>query len=199
VARPGAVARLCGILLLGLGAALPAAGQSLSADLTRSGEEPALELRLTEYEGDQIVSTLSEGMRSQVSFLVRLYRRSDLLFGVFGDRLVHEYRVVHEASQDAFRRAYRIDTEVSGDAVTVARDKTRYFESRERFLQELFRVRSLRLDPAGAADAYVLVQARVTPVRLVPALGLLSFFMSSDEVETAWIRLPISSGSATSE
>lgn len=183
------------VLLLLLNSPYAARAQSVTAETVRTEAGVAFELELQEYDGAEILSSLSRRMRSQVVYLIRIYRSGALFFGIFGDRLIHEYRVVHEAKWDAFRRAYRMKTEVHGDDTAVTRSETRYFESEQRFLEELFRIRRLEVKlpdiPDTEEELYAFVQARVTPIRLVQELRLISLFMSSDEIESPWRRVPI--------
>ena len=192
--RSSAQLLACGFLALLL-VSPPLAAQSVTVRTAPSSNGVALELTLEGYNGTEIIESVSERMRAQVVYLVRLYRSGGVLFGIFGDRLVGEYRLVHEARWDAFEREYCLETQIYDDSAAVTREQTRCFDRQEQFLAQLFHARNLELRlPESGEKLYALVQTRITPIRLVPELRLISLFMSSDEIETAWERVPIGQG-----
>jgi hypothetical protein len=128
-----------------------------------------------------------------------------MLQALFGDRLVREFSVEMNADWDPFRREYTISareerteamperaSEERGREAGSAAPVVGRYEDPDAFLRHFFTLEDLEI-PASMLDRehqwYILVQVRVKPIRLVPALGILSFFGTGDVAETPWNRV----------
>lgn len=192
-----------------------ACAQETEVSVARSGDGYEIDVELENYDGSPVLEALSDNMRSQITYLVRLYRSADMLQALFGDRLVREFSVEMNADWDPFRREYTISAreerteampERSGSGSASGRPGARAedagnaatvvgrYENPDAFLRHFFTLEGLEI-PASMLDRehqwYILVQVRVKPIRLVPALGILSFFGTGDVVETPWNRVAL--------
>jgi hypothetical protein len=165
-------------------AVLPAARAAAEQDLQVKVQQGWVlaSFRYRDPPGGEVVTALQEGLASEIQFQLRLYRRQRGLFGFLGDRLLAERRLVRTARFDRFERQYRIQE--SGAAET-------RFTQPSSFLQAFCSLSSLSLGPlpqGEAAGCYVLGRARLTPVKIVFPLGLITLFYPQTSFLTPWQR-----------
>lgn len=151
---------------------------------------------------DTILGNIADGMRAEINFQIEVYRVPHGFFRLFGDRLVEDIHVSRVAAWDLYQKAYVIrQSDGSGDEPTAT-----WIQDRQEFARSLFRLDRYKLpwkdfgdDVSGRSDlaslgrgaAYVLVRVQVRPMKLVPALAILSFLRMEDEIVSSWERLDI--------
>jgi hypothetical protein len=139
------------------------------------------------HDGRVVLESLNRGMRSQVTFEIRLYRPLDGIAGLLGDRLVAEYHPSYVAFRDVFTREYVIESPVGAQ---------RRFESADAFLSEFFAIRTFPIPTDTITDVdehYLLAQVVLRPVMLVDALRLLDAVRPGESVVTPWTRVELRS------
>jgi hypothetical protein len=185
-ASPSRSVRTLVFVLLGC-AAIPQALSAADLALVVFPEDGflAVDASIVGYAGPSVVETVHEGLRSEVRFTIQIYRDETGVSGLLGDTLLGEFSPTHLAHWDPFQRMYTIRRH-DGSETAVA-DRTEYVE-------ELFTLKGYRI-PADVFEAgrdyYLLGQAAVVPVRLVPALSILSVFTDRQIAATDWVRSAI--------
>ncbi|MFP4484113.1 MAG: hypothetical protein ACLFO1_04595 [Spirochaetaceae bacterium] len=139
--------------------------------------------------GDRVVlEPLGSGLKSEIEFVLRQYEESRGFGAVLGDRLIGEERHVYVVQWDPFSEEYVLHRLEEGERVL----ETRYRESGE-LLADFFSTEDMRVPQADTGgESYLLMQARIQPVRFVPALGILAILLPDDTVSTPWTRVPLS-------
>jgi len=147
-----------------------------------------VDIELTGYDPLAVLKALHDGLRSEIQFMARVYRPRRGIFRILGDRLLSEHGYRYEAYWDIFERRY----------VLISEGATERFADREDFLRAFFAVSRLRVpldeinyDTLSEQDITVAAQVRLTPMKLVPALGILSFVLRDEVLATDWVRCEI--------
>jgi hypothetical protein len=169
---------LATILVLGAGTA---AAQELVLSVTPRGFRYTVSLELTRYSGEDILASLSEGLRAEVNHQIRIYRKARGPFAFLGDRLVEQANPSLEARWDIFSRSWVI---IGPDGAE------RHFRDREEFLQAFlsfpeYLVKTPITDPSAY---YILAQSNVRSTKLVPPFSILSALFLYGQATTSWIR-----------
>lgn len=153
--------------------------------LSATSADLLLDIGLAEYDPAPVSDALRDGLRSEIQFLARVYGPRRGLLRILGDRLMTEQVFSYEAYWDIFERRY----------VLISDGAVERFADEQDFLSAFFSVSRLRVALGDLSIGTVLgggfsvaAQVRLTPVKLVPALGILSFVMRDEVVSTAWTR-----------
>ncbi len=173
----------------------PADSQSLTVD-ARVGPRSVSVAVGFQYEGDSVLAALDAGMRSEITFVIRLYQPLRGLARLLGDRLLAEYHPSFVAYRDPFTREYVIESAVG---------TRRRLASEAEFLEDFLTLAAfpIPIDPGTEIDRYYLLcQVQLRPVRLVPALDFLGAVRPGEAIVTPWTRfeleaLDTSSGART--
>lgn len=144
---------------------------------------------LTGVESEQIYSTfrkglLEEGLKTEISYQFRLYRRYKGFFSFLGDKVIAEKKVIKTAYLDIYERVFII--EVNGEK------KVLLYE--EDFLRSFFKAEDVqigRLSSRESKEHYVLARISFSPVRLVPPLNMISLLYKKTAVVTRWTEAEI--------
>jgi len=167
----------------------------LSGNISLSAEETLLtaaaregrvvaSAALSGLESEQIYSTfrkglLEEGLKTEISYQFRLYRRDKGFFSFLGDKLITEKKIIKTAYLDIYERAFVI--EVNG------KKKVLLYE--EDFLRSFFKAEDVqigRLSDRESKEHYVLARISFSPVRLVSPLNMISLLYKKTAVVTRW-------------
>ena len=130
----------------------------------------------------EVLAALADGLAAEIQFQLRLYRRQRGPFAFLGDRLASELRLVRTARYDRFQRQYRLQSPGEGEAEA-------RFEEAGGFLKAFFALGPLALGelPAGdTAEYYVQSRVRLTPVKIVYPLKLITLFYP--QASSPWLR-----------
>lgn len=197
----GGLAKAAAFLSAGLAALCFAGGAAFALDVgakaTMTADGVAVSVWAVDPPTATVLSNITDGMRAEVKFRIEVYRASHGLFRLFGDRLVQDISHSREASWNLYQQSYLV-TDSDGTEVSV--------ESRDELERALFRLDHyvipwrqfgetihsradlLSLAPDGA---YLLVRVQVRPMKLVPALAILSFLRMEDDTVSGWTRLDV--------
>ncbi len=138
------------------------------------------------YDGEELMAAAAEGLRSEIEYTFRVYGRTDGLLGVFGDTLLHEESLRLQGRYDAFSKAFVIE---KPDGTT------REYDSAGLYLSSLVQLQDYRFDlpkyekPSDAV--YIESRVEVRPVRLAPALRMLSFLFPESIFRSGWNRVDL--------
>jgi hypothetical protein len=130
-----------------------------------------------------ILSSLWEGLRAEITFQLRLYRRNRGLFAFLGDRLLNELRVYQVASFDFYENRYKIQGE--------ERPAGEYSGEAE-FLQAFFSLPETELgeiEPGSGNDYYLLARVRMMPVKIIAPLNIITLFSKDTVFTTPWTEV----------
>jgi hypothetical protein len=130
----------------------------------------------------EVLASLREGLRAEVTFQFRLYRRNRGIFSFLGDRLLLERRVYQTAAFDFYENRYKIKRD--GD------DLGEYAGETE-FLDAFFSLPEIELGEIEAADTgeyYLLARGRMMPVKIIAPLNIITLFSSETAFTTPWVE-----------
>ena len=132
----------------------------------------------------EILSSLSSGLRAEIRFDVRVYEKATGFFGFLGDKLVGENRTVYEAQWDEFGNEF---------LVTASNHSIYTFRTAPSFLAFFFALKSHETGIAvpSRGSLYMLTNVGVNAVRLVPPLNMILLFFRSQNESTPWERTPL--------
>lgn len=130
----------------------------------------------------EVLKALEEGLTAEIQFQLRLYRRQPGLLRFLGDRLVVERRVLQTARFDSFEGRYRIRRQ--------DRELGAYSEPGEAL--EAFCSLSdfplADLSEAGPGQYYIAARARLTPVKMVAPLNIITLFLPRLAFSSPWLE-----------
>ena len=130
----------------------------------------------------EILSSLEDGLKSEIIFQFRLYHKNTGLFSLFGDRLIFEKKITRVAYFDIFEDFFVMETQGAG---------VQKFRQKEEFLGEFFQFNDYslaKLKDENLSQMYVLARISLNPVRIVPPLNIISLFFTHTAVTTPWVE-----------
>jgi hypothetical protein len=130
----------------------------------------------------EVLSSLWEGLRAEITFQLRLYRRSSGLFAFLGDRLLSERRVCQIASFNFYENRYKIQR---GDGIAGE------YTAETEFLDVFFSLPETELGKIEAGDGeeyYLLARVRMMPVKLIAPLNIITLFSTDTVFSTPWVE-----------
>jgi hypothetical protein len=131
---------------------------------------------------DRVLAALHEGLRSEVVYEVRLYRRQKGFLAWLGARPLVSLRISRVASFDLFTNRYVIEGENG------ARED---FGDQQAFLRRFLVLAEYpvaELDPADPQGYYLLARASLSPVRIIGPLNIVTLFSSERQLTTDWVE-----------
>jgi len=162
-------------------ALLPISAQT--THISPVSEDPhAVYYSLTAHDmpGDRVLHTIKQGMRSRITYTVRVFREVRGISRIFGDRPLAETQISKEARLDPFSGRY-ILTESRGTT-------SRYDDSRS-LLQGFFGLEEVSVPKVNEHDAYVMGRSRLEVTLLQEPLRLLMPFLGDLIITTPWSRI----------
>jgi len=133
----------------------------------------------------EVLASLWDGLRAEITFQLRLYRRNQGFFAFLGDRLHSEKRVSQVASFDFFENRYKIQRD--GRIVGA-------YASEAKFLDAFFslpRTEIAELDGGIEEDHYLMARVRMMPVKIIAPLSIITLFSSESSFATPWIEVDL--------
>ena len=129
-----------------------------------------------------VLSSLWEGLRAEIAFQLRLYRRNSGPFAFLGDRLLTERRVYQIASFDFYENRYKIqrDDHPAGEYKGEAEFLDAFFSIPETVLGEI--------ETDAKEDYYLLARVRMMPVKIIAPLNIITLFSSDTVFTTPWVE-----------
>ena len=168
-------------LLLLTPAHSPAQEARLEASL--QGQRVYGSIKYTGSQSQEVLASLWDGLKAEITFQVRLYRQNKGFFAFIGDRLLVERRVFQVAYFDFYENRYKIlrDGEPLGG-----------YSAEAEFLDSFFSVTSVELgeiEPSDAQNHYLLGRVRMMPVKIIAPLNIITLFSSGTAFTTPWIEV----------
>jgi hypothetical protein len=129
-----------------------------------------------------VLASLWDGLRAEITFQLRLYRRSSGVFAFLGDRLLHERQVYQVASFDFYENRYKIlrDDRITGE-----------YAAETEFLDAFFSLPEIELGEISTGDGgdyYLLARVRMMPVKIIPPLNIITLFSTDTVFTTPWVE-----------
>jgi hypothetical protein len=177
--------RLTAVAFLLLSAVTLPAQLSHQGNATRDGQMLAVSITVTGADRAEFFRNLDDGLSAGLEFLVRISEPRTVFRAFLGNRFLSEVTIEKSVSWDPFRQAYVV---VGSDG------EEQLFASGETLWEEFFHLDAyqvplseLSVPIAGPLDNLI-VEFRVSyrPLEFVPALGILSLFLSEDRDATPW-------------
>lgn len=149
----------------------------------RADDSILVSMVLHRSERPNIIESLDKGLRSEISYEIKIYQETSGLRSIFGDRLIWEEHIHYEGKRDNFSNDYQL----------VSDSGTRRFSEPEVFLEHYYELKnySIPFSPVPGEDYYLLGRIVVEDIKLVPPLNLLTLFMRENRTVTDWHRHPI--------
>ena len=144
-----------------------------------------------EYVGShsqEVLASLWDGLKAEITFQVRLYRQNRGLFSFIGDRLLVERRVSQVAYFDFYENRYKIQR--NGEPLGE-------YSAESEFLDSFFSLASVELgeiEPSDAQNHYLLGRVRMMPVKIIAPLNIITLFSSGTAFTTPWIEAKLKAG-----
>ncbi|UCF99852.1 MAG: hypothetical protein JSV89_10020 [Spirochaetaceae bacterium] len=156
--------------------------QQASLDAVLRGEKVYAAVEYLDSHSQEVLASLWDGLRAEITFQLRLYRRSKRPFAFLGDRLLLERRVYQTASFDFYGNRYKIqrDGEHVGE-----------YEGEAEFIDSFFSLPEIELgeiDTTDAREHYLLARVRMMPVKIIAPLNIITLFSSETAFTTPWIE-----------
>ena len=142
---------------------------------------PDPEFRLKAME---IPNTLVEGLRSTISFQLRVYRPRRF-WSFLGDHLVLERVIEREARWDSYTECF---------TVLHVNEAAECYDDAKEFLTAYLTLtdEQLALPPEDLPDgAYLRVRARLSPISIADNLRIIALFQPTARIATTWATLPL--------
>lgn len=136
---------------------------------------------------ERVLTALHEGLKSEIVFDLRLYLRQKGFLAWLGDRPVVVQRESRVAVFDLFTRRYVIQQD--GRAVAA-------FSGQGEFLRNFFVLSDYpvgKLEPGDPSRYYLLARVRLSPVRIVAPLNIVTLFSSDSLITTDWVEQALGS------
>ena len=139
-------------------------------------------------QSQEVLASLWDGLKAEITFQVRLYRQNRGLFAFIGDRLLVERRVSQVASFDFYENRYKIQR----DGQPLAE-----YSAEAEFLDSFFSLASVELgeiEPSDARNHYLLGRVRMMPVKIIAPLNIISLFSPGTAFTTSWVEARLKAG-----
>jgi hypothetical protein len=170
--------------LLLLAAAQSAVGEPVPATLRveLAGSKISVSLDYHDPRRQEVLKALEEGLTAEIQFQLRLYRRQPGFLRFLGDRMVIERRLIQTARYDSFEGRYRIRRQ--------GRELGAYSEAGQALAAFCSLPDFVLADLAEveAKQYYVAARVRLTPVKLVAPLNIITLFMPRLAFSSPWLE-----------
>ncbi len=156
------------ISILFLTARLYAEDLELSVDATSREEVVVFDIIVGGYPSEEIMTALTKGYRSEVTFTIKIFQVNTGVFSFFGDRLIKEESYSRIAGWDRFEEAFFIIEEQN--------DRNTIFERSDFFFQ-FFSLENFILSLSKTTlekKIYALITVQIEPVHLIPPLTIIN-------------------------
>jgi len=169
------------VILLLLLAPAAACGQEIELRLGTTGTSIRADVLFRWEKESELIEFVRGGLGSRVEFLFRIQEKRPSPLPFLREALVSETSLERSASFDIFSGKYSVSSEREGKA---------FYETADDFLQDFFSVRDCAVfNGLHPGTAYAVdVQVRLTPIRLVPPLNIISLFGDMAAFTSPWVR-----------
>jgi hypothetical protein len=178
-----------GITLAILIAALLAAGrlgaQEARLEISLQSNMVHVAIEFESPRSEEVLASLRDGLKAEIIFQARLYRKSRGLLSFLGDRLLVETKISRTAYFDFYENRYMIlrDGNLLGK-----------YAGEQEFLRSFFFLPDLELgqiDISELPKLYVLARVRLMPVKIVSPLNIITLFSSETVSTSPWLEAEI--------
>ncbi len=131
----------------------------------------------------KLIENLKRGLRAEICFQFRLYRRVDGIFAFIGDKLAEEREVKYVASYDVFENSFSV---YSGNKLI------KQTHNVSDFLSSFLNLNNFYFGSVGSYDrSKIILRGRINfvPVKLKPPLNIVLFFTTLGNVTTKWVEI----------
>lgn len=166
--------------------ALPSNAQQTSFTIEQFEGSYRLSLALLNIDGEELLTALKEGYTAEITFNIRVYKKTDGILSLFGDRMVSEFHPAYTAHWDLFNNRY---------VVTGPEGGTHAYPSEELFLSYFLQLKDYRVENSYGEpeNYYMLGSVLLNTMKLVPPLTILAPFLSLRQRSGDWERFELSS------
>jgi hypothetical protein len=176
------------LLFLLLLSPAPSSAQEARVEASLRGQRVYGSVEYVGSHSQEVLASLWDGLKAEITFQVRLYRQNRGFFAFIGDRLLVERRVSQIAYFDFFENRYKIqrDGEPLGE-----------YAAEVEFLDSFFSLASVELgeiEPSDAQNHYLLGRVRMMPVKIIEPLNIIILFSSGTAFTTPWIEAKLRAG-----
>jgi hypothetical protein len=156
--------------------------QEARLDAVLRGDKVYAAVQYMGSHSQRVLASLGDGLRAEITFQLRLYKRSSGIFSFIGDRLLHEKRVQKIASFDFYENRYKIRKgySVAGE-----------YAAGEEFVEAFFSLPETELgeiEIEEGEDYYLLARVRMMPVKIIAPLNIITLFSSETVFTTPWVE-----------
>lgn len=167
---------------------VPSSAQEARVEASIRGQRVYGSVEYVGSHSQEVLASLWDGLKAEITFQVRLYRQNRGFFAFIGDRLLVERRVSQIAYFDFFENRYKIqrDGEPLGE-----------YAAEAEFLDSFFSLASVELgkiETSGAQNHYLLGRVRMMPVKIIAPLNIITLFSSGTAFTTPWIEAKLKAG-----
>lgn len=150
--------------------------------ITSAEEQIICSLTAVEMPTERIFTTLDRGLRSRITFTIRVLRKVDGFSRLFGDRVLVETTRYKEVRLDPFSRLYQL---------TDGLGTTLRYRSRDRMMNDFLHLSDIALPVDREAECYAQAYVRLDVIRLTEPLKLLSPYLDQRAITTPSVRVDI--------
>lgn len=141
----------------------------------------SIRLSVNNMKSEEILKSLSEGLRAEINYHIRIYQKAGGIFKFLGDKLIEESSPTIIARWDMFRRQYIVEDDLGNVTYCATADDflNAFFHS------SAYTVTSELSDPDFY---YVLAQSNIRAMKIVPPFTILSSIFPLGAITTSWAR-----------
>lgn len=142
-----------------------------------------VKVRLDLEDYSNTLKTMQSGLKAEMLFEFRLYKKQYGIISLLGDRLVREEKTVYTGYYNMYDK-YFILKENKGREII--------FKDSNDFLENFFSLKDYVLkypDRSNVNEYYLMYRIKYIPVKLVPPLNIVNIFTNSDNISTKWQRV----------
>jgi hypothetical protein len=141
-------------------------------------------LSLKGYDHNLVVNTLRQGLRSEITYYLRVFKKSNGFESFFGDRLLNEYQYTISGEKDIFQNGFSINSAEQKKIYSTAHE----FEIAY-FTYDKFKIPNDLFSPGE--EHYLQGRIRIKKIKLVPPFNLINLFWTDNNKVTSWTKLKI--------
>jgi hypothetical protein len=183
--------------------------RELTVDVSAAAGRGGIAPRIEGAPVDDIEASLADGMHAELDLILRVFEPVDGLAGLLGDRLLEEQRLELVAGYDPFAKGYRVERRLiavprgDGDGGGDNGDRSsRVINGGSRLVTRVADAVAALLSPgavalpealrgADARERYLVVQARLRPLRLYPRLRVVSLVLAGYTLRSRWTHVEL--------
>jgi len=129
-----------------------------------------------------ILDSMEIGHRSEIEFIIKVYKNKPRFFSFLGDRLEKDGSVSYIATRDMVNGTFTI-SKSNGQKIKIEDEKS--------FFDTFFSAEDIKIDmsKAGSGEYYILSRIEMKIIKLIPPLNLLSDIIPGVISKTDWVKV----------